>query len=217
MQEGGQPEAEHGFDSFRVVRPEHPAAQCERLLQLLPSLRVQPEVVVRLPDGLANLGFHLRLLCEFAFDALGRAVQGSPYLQVRVRFCLRPGLFVCAGLGQQIVLQKIHYGLRGRSLGLGTYLRSPRPNRLPRADHNAYDQCQKHRKGSRYQHLVAPRELPQLIARARRLGRDGPVFQITPDISRQLRRRSVTPGFVFLQRLGGDGLDIPAIRAVNRT
>jgi hypothetical protein len=126
-------------------------------------------------------------------------------------------LFVGAGLRQQIVLQKIDYRMGSCSLGLRVQLRSPRPNCLPRTDYDAHDQCEEYRSDPRYQHLVALRELSQLVAGAGRLGRNWTVFQIAPDIGGELHGRSVTPRFVFFESLGDDGLDVPAIRAVDRT
>src|ERR1700729_3587463 len=153
-----------GSEGLRVFSPQHLAAQIQCLLQLLARFRVQAEVRIRLSDGKTNSSFHLRLLFEPIPDALGRTVQRSPHLQVGIRFCLWARLFVGAGLRQQIVLQKVNYSLGSCSLGLRVQLRSPRPNCLPRADYNADDERDEYRPDPRYQHLVAPRELSQLVA-----------------------------------------------------
>ena len=56
--------------------------------------------------------------------------------------------------------------------------------------------------GADHQRAMPPRELPQLVRRARRPRRDRLVLQVPPDVRRQLRRRRVAPRLVLLQRLG---------------
>ena len=63
---------------------------------------------------------------------------------------------------------------------------------------------------------MPPCELPQLIAGARRPGRDRLVVQVAADVGGQRRRRSVSPRLVLLERLGGDRLEVAAVSAADR-
>ena len=114
---------------FNLSGPSTRAAQRECLLQLLPCLRVRPEVVVRLSDGLANLGFHLRLLCEFAFDAHGRAVQGSPLFRSGSGFVCGPACLFALAWASRSFCKKSTTACVSQSLGLGTTapLAAPEP------------------------------------------------------------------------------------------
>ena len=63
---------------------------------------------------------------------------------------------------------------------------SVRSRRLPHADDDSGDQHDEYCRNSQDQSLVAPRELLQLVNRARRTGHDRLVMEIMPDISGQV-------------------------------
>ena len=58
----------HGLESFRVLRPQHPAIQFECSFQLLASLPSQAQIDVGLTDSVADGGLHLRLAGKFSGD-----------------------------------------------------------------------------------------------------------------------------------------------------
>src|SRR5215469_4550057 len=90
-----------------MLIPLNATAKGESTLQLGLSVRRETEIKVCFTDCLVDGSFYQGLLIELAADAAGGAVQGGPYLDVRVGRGAWPRLVPSTGLGQKIVLQEV--------------------------------------------------------------------------------------------------------------
>jgi hypothetical protein len=75
-------------------------------------------VGVNLSYGVANGGFHLRLVIELAGDAGSGAVQGGSDPKVGIGFGFRTRLIGSAGLSEQVIMQEVVNGLGDACFGV---------------------------------------------------------------------------------------------------
>src|SRR5271156_4370256 len=191
--------AAHGSESLWILFAEHPAIDIQRALELSPCLGVYAEIHVGLRNGVSNGGFHSRLLGEFAFDSLGGAVERSADLEIGIGLRLVGG----AGLAQQIVLQKVVYGLGNGSFPIGA-------DALPDTYGCRSDEHQNEGGSSDEADPIASEELARAIANTRRVSGHRLIAQIVPDVGRQLQGRGVAAFAIFLKSLQRDGVCIAA-------
>ncbi len=138
---GNFSKAAHGFQGLRILWPQQTAAQVQGSLQLLPRLRVEPQVHVRLPYRVPNGCLHLRLPVELSRNVLRRPVERCPHLQVWIRFGAGPRLGGGARLRQHIILKKIGDRLRRGRFPVGAQA-------LPDTDNRCHEKHQNEGAGS---------------------------------------------------------------------
>ncbi len=155
---------------------------------------------------------------------LRRPVEQRPHADVGVGLHARVPLVHCAGVAQQVLLEKIAHPLGDSRLFVGplllpdhvvALLRRPPfglgcPHRLPDADRRSRDHDQGQRRRRRQPALVAPHELPQPIPRRRRPGRHRLVVEIVPNVHDQRVGGRIAAVTVLLQALHRDPVQLPA-------
>ncbi len=205
----------------------------------------QAQVAVAIGEDLAELGVYHGLILKLRVDALDRGledrpvdegeggvgrVDAAPLLLERVDPCGAVRLRH-AGLGQRRGEPPVH--VRGQALARlrRVHLREHvllklrdefqfagalrgLPQSHARPDH-AGDEEDERRAQPDDQAAVAAAELRELVPRAGGSRGDRLVLEVAADVGGQTLGGLVAPGLVLFERLGDDGLDIAAQRAVD--
>ncbi len=107
-------------------------------------------------------------------------------------------------LGQGARLLRLGESRGGEPLG------PPSPDRLPRADADPGDEREDGGGRPGHEGPVAPRELAELVRRARGARHDRLVGEVAAQVRAELRGRLVAPLLLLLERPGGNRLDVAA-------
>ena len=76
-------------------------------LQMLERLRIEPQMEIRLADGVADRRLDDRPLGESLTDLSGRAVERCPDLEIGIGLDTGPSLDLGGDLGQQVLVEEL--------------------------------------------------------------------------------------------------------------
>jgi hypothetical protein len=127
------------------------------------------------------------LRLELSFDAGCGSIEGRSHFYVRIESAAGPGLVLCTGLRQKIVLQEIDHRIGRRRFLCRSLLGSPSHDGLSGTHDNACDKNQKHCPRCCHQSFMTPPKLLELINSVRRSRHDRFIGKISADIRAQFR------------------------------